>query len=85
MRMLLDHKAEIGYWTIDGIIVLACEKSEDVGEPVKARTIFIVLSDRRYKDYRSLPARSHNHNQERRCIEEELRGVCHSLFYLRGD
>ena len=60
MRMLLDHKSKIGYRTIERIEVLGCERPEQVHEFYHARTVLILLSDRRWKsyiDYANLPSK----------------------------
>ena len=49
MRMLLDHKAQIGYKTIEKVVLL--EDSESLPEDglLKSRTMMLILSDERRK------------------------------------
>lgn len=44
-RMLLDHNSEIGFRKIDKVEVLACGDVEQMGNPEKARTIAIFLTN----------------------------------------
>ena len=47
MRMLLDHKSQIGFRTVEKVVVFADDELEDPGNFWKLRSFMIVLSDRR--------------------------------------
>ena len=57
MRMLLDHKAQIGYRVVDRVIVQECKTMDDIEDYRKSRTFIILLSDPRKKDFHSLPTK----------------------------
>jgi hypothetical protein len=46
MRILLDHKAKIGYRTVEKVVVLPCHDEDD---EELARTFVLILSDRRQR------------------------------------
>jgi hypothetical protein len=54
MRMLLDHKAQLGYRLVDRIVVLSSDHAED---SQRARSFFIVLSEPREKPWWKFPSR----------------------------
>ena len=66
MTILLDHKAEIGFRTVEKVVVFAENKTEHVERFGKLRSFMIVLSDRRTyqsvsnKDSRSDILRRHS-------------------------
>jgi len=47
MHILLDHKAQIGYRIVERVIILGHKDVLKVPEDEKARSIMIVLSNRR--------------------------------------
>ena len=49
MHMLIDHKSQIGYRTVEKVVVFGYRKSGATLEHEKARTVMIVLSDPRQK------------------------------------
>lgn len=57
MRILLDHKAQIGFRTVEKIIVFECRNVGDEENEDLARNFAVILSDPRQKDYRTVPSR----------------------------
>ena len=47
MRMLLDHKVQTGFKTVERIVVFPCVEAADVDDFGKSRSFIIVLSDQR--------------------------------------
>ena len=45
LRILLDHKAAIGYRVVEQVVVLAAREEADTEEFGKQRSFLIVLSD----------------------------------------
>ena len=51
MRMLLDHKSQIGYRTIERVVVLPVVDFKDLSDFGKSRTFIVELSDIRHLRY----------------------------------
>ncbi|KAK3167282.1 hypothetical protein OEA41_010409 [Lepraria neglecta] len=47
MRMLIDHKSQIGFRTVERVVVLRCVNIEQLTEREKHRTILVELSAKR--------------------------------------
>jgi hypothetical protein len=47
MRLLQDHKRELGFPKIEQVIVFSCRNPGDENEEDLARTIAIILSEKR--------------------------------------
>lgn len=57
MRLLLDHKAPIGFRTVEKIAVFECRNAGDEEIEDLARNFAVILSDPRRKGYRTIPSR----------------------------
>jgi hypothetical protein len=47
MRLLLDHKRELGFPKIEKVIVFSCREAGDEKESGRSRTIAVILSEKR--------------------------------------
>ena len=52
MSMLLDHRAEIGYCTVEKVVLFGYKRSPEMDDYEKARSMMIILTDHRQRPIR---------------------------------